>query len=74
MLRTYCPCLYLSQLAVPENSYAMRTSKVSPAPLARIAAVEPVSLGLSVYKNRLPFPLQGYATELSHQWAFPIAR
>ena len=42
-------------------------------PLYQLNAVGPESLRLLVYEDGLPFPLQGYATELRRQWAFPVA-
>ena len=42
-------------------------------PFDKLVAVIPVPLRLSVYENCLPSPLQGYATELRHLRALPIA-
>ena len=40
-------------------------------PIDKLVAFDPVPLGFLVCENCLPVPLQGYAAEPCHQWAFP---
>ena len=40
----------------------------------QLVAFRPVSFGLTIYEDCLPFPLKGYATELCHKRGFPSSR